>query len=866
MYSIPRTDVIGYSYDSFYGYSNHPVGYSLTTNPLRTKVTPLPTTPTTSISWTRSIVPGLSEGQQAWVHAIAQHPELAVNQISLPAVDVNSLSTDEWLQLLSALQQSKISAHENISKLIDILIFDVSDQLFRIFWHLSQEDKSLFLAHWKSSLSSYPSLYNSRLHLQIQFLESSAERPQIQLAEVAIKTFDGHGSIFPTQKLDGNISSLEPRKLRVLQASIETPFHVFGGAGSVVSCSHTAHQQAGAVDFWGYFPLYERDKCRPDLIDLCPYALVRHLYNGKEVHSTIYQDVKKHTFFVNPDQKESGRLFDIGSTPGRVYQTFANISSIIRSFYLGSSLAVFSATSLGSQRVHVIQAENTLVGSATFELLRSLRDPFEQVGYPIPKKISVIHGLGNLGVNIQNYHGIGAYPTMFFGEKHQVLPSVVLTCDKAVPVSVTYSTDLMSRDPFLSENLSLLPDDQINGKMHPINNGLNPASYDIANPTTMGKWACQDLDQIIEYKASIKHFLVEHGIIACADKPLFVFVGRFSTEKGVMQLPGLVKEILANGGQVVVMGTDSGCMGPIIKLEQMVDDATSPLALRVYKNLHDQTKLLDNVKVGNLIRACADMFLVPSFQESFGLVPLEANMAGAPVICPYASGFKETMKPANMLACDGASGSIQKDATAYCYANPRSGTLASAVISVVFKDYLALSDGDRSKIAKRLRQHTIDTHSWYDPITGTGIINRYTTLYHELCGNKVDCASDIEDPTDVETTLAPTTQSPQVPSLPILTEVKASAQSLGLMRPAIVPKASGRSLARSISPVPHISTPAIPAIPKKALMRTEPITISNYLHTLVQQIFFFIQSLWFNMKMIYKDHVVKHWKAHFAAV
>lgn len=712
----------------------------------------------------------LTAQQRTWIQCFAAHPEVTNSLITLPQINLEDMEKSEWLGLYQILETSKKLASDNIKILIDIFAFDLSDALFRAAWKMpSVVEKITYARTWEKKLSNYPALLSGAyVAWQIQALNKSEVWTRAQITEVAVSTFQQSGflakscqTLVPIQSAAKDPVTLG--KHRILQSSVETPYNSFAGVGSVVDSVIRSHRELDVLDVWGFFPLYERDKTSIIMSTLEPYAVIQHFYEGHLVSSTVYRDPVKKLYFVQPDQSYVGRYFDIGPYKGRVYQSsfkgannqLQKLSSTVfdRSFYLGSSLASFAACSSGSKKIDAVQVDSTFVAGPTFEVLHAMEKAFTSRGYTMPKKVSVLHGpAGYVHVMEPRFMGIGA-----FKQEDVIAPimySAITRSDVVVPVSHQYAKLLLSHDVMISEGICMLADQQL-PKIHPIPNGVRADLFDITNPSVMGSCACDNLDDLMGYKTKLKAKLYEEGIIADPALPLIIYVGRYARDKGVAELPSLVKEALAQGAQVVVMGIEADCMKPIHQLIKMTEDSSSPTSklLRVYTKESDQSRMLCGSKVGLLIRAAADLALCPSYEEPFGLVPIESNILGVPVVLPYSHGFVETMVPANIPDKDGHVHSLETSATAFCYLNPYDTPAAITALQTAFGDYLNLTIAERNKISRHLRENAIKQHNWYDAKTGIGVISRYTDFYQNLLKPMAPTLAAVEQTVQLPTSL-----------------------------------------------------------------------------------------------------------------
>jgi len=118
-------------------------------------------------------------------------------------------------------------------------------------------------------------------------------------------------------------------------------------------------------------------------------------------------------------------------------------------------------------------------------------------------------------------------------------------------------------------------------------------------------------------------------------RPLLVFAGRLVHEKGLQELikalPLLRDEL--PGVRLVVAGTG-----------QQLADQQDRAARYGVADLIDWAGFLDGRELARLY-AAADLVVVPSLYEPFGMVALEAQLAGAPVAVSDTGGLAELVEP-----------------------------------------------------------------------------------------------------------------------------------------------------------------------------------------------------------------------------
>jgi D-inositol-3-phosphate glycosyltransferase len=126
--------------------------------------------------------------------------------------------------------------------------------------------------------------------------------------------------------------------------------------------------------------------------------------------------------------------------------------------------------------------------------------------------------------------------------------------------------------------------------------------------------------------------------LGLTDEKILLFVGRIDPLKGIDKLIRTIP-MLKNQGS--------------IKLVVVGGDENSRAELEGLKKLATDLNIMDSVDFRGLIKqeqlpyfySAADVCVVPSYYESFGLVPLESMACGTPVIATDVGDLKHIIKP-----------------------------------------------------------------------------------------------------------------------------------------------------------------------------------------------------------------------------
>jgi D-inositol-3-phosphate glycosyltransferase len=152
--------------------------------------------------------------------------------------------------------------------------------------------------------------------------------------------------------------------------------------------------------------------------------------------------------------------------------------------------------------------------------------------------------------------------------------------------------------------------------------------------------------------------------LGLSSEKIMLFVGRIDPLKGIGRLIESLPLIKVHDDvRLIVIGGDSGSKDEIEKLQ------TQATAL----GIADKVTLQGIVKQDILpyYYSAADVCVVPSYYESFGLVPLEALACGTPVVATDVGDLKNIIR-------QGDTGYIIRDNTPEAIANAVSLVLESA--------------------------------------------------------------------------------------------------------------------------------------------------------------------------------------------
>jgi len=168
------------------------------------------------------------------------------------------------------------------------------------------------------------------------------------------------------------------------------------------------------------------------------------------------------------------------------------------------------------------------------------------------------------------------------------------------------------------------------GGIEGIVNGMDPTEWHPAKDKFLDvKYTASTVHQ---GKAAAKATLqAEAGLPVNPSAPVFGFIGRLEEQKGVDIMLKAIPDIVAAGGQVVVLGTGKKAFEAAVRKL----DAACPGAKGVVKF---------SAPLAHLITAGADFMLVPSRFEPCGLIQLHAMQYGTVPVVASTGGLVDTVK------------------------------------------------------------------------------------------------------------------------------------------------------------------------------------------------------------------------------
>lgn len=160
-------------------------------------------------------------------------------------------------------------------------------------------------------------------------------------------------------------------------------------------------------------------------------------------------------------------------------------------------------------------------------------------------------------------------------------------------------------------------------------NGIDTQDWDPATDQYLNKH--YSLNNLSGKKATKKDLQKKLGLLIDANAPLLGIVSRFAYQKGLDLLPPIIPALIADGCQIVILGSGDKSLEEAFTLLQK----TYPKALSV--NIGYNEALSHNVMAG------ADIFIMPSRFEPCGLNQLYGLAYGTPPIVSATGGLADSI-------------------------------------------------------------------------------------------------------------------------------------------------------------------------------------------------------------------------------
>lgn len=435
-----------------------------------------------------------------------------------------------------------------------------------------------------------------------------------------------------------------PNQKIVLHAALEGHNAIVGGLGMVVkdlSLNEYEHSSSYSYITYSIIPYYSflKEKYKDD--NIIEVTTINHEVFTENRNTKVFYNDKYKQFLIDPDEQNSDM---VNKQP-----IYTQESSYLTIAYFNSAVASF-ANFLNVSSLHLHAWHS---GLAAPLIKKKYNIERKQKGLKPIKVISHVHMLNQEQGTEQDqflYKNLGLeYKT---NEKLNIMASQIIESDFLIFVSKGLVYDYQNG---LDYGLKKVLDEK-GTYLRSVRNGINYNNYSLFNEELYKEYSLDQNtftnDDFDLNKSRIKEILYKENIISSKDKPLLLYIGRFSEEKGIKSFQIIIDSWLKLGGQVVLAGQayDSNSDSHIIKLQdiyKMNED------VKIYDNImkDQKEKLSDEVEIskGHLLRAAADWAIIPSQIESCGLIAMELLSAGTPIITSWVQGLKDTLNPYGVI-------------------------------------------------------------------------------------------------------------------------------------------------------------------------------------------------------------------------
>ncbi|MBK2356867.1 glycogen/starch synthase [Francisella hispaniensis] len=435
-----------------------------------------------------------------------------------------------------------------------------------------------------------------------------------------------------------------PNQKIVLHAALEGHNAIVGGLGMVVkdlSLNEYEHSSSYSYITYSIIPYYSflKEKYKDD--NIIEVTTINHEVFTENRNTKVFYNDKYKQFLIDPDEQNSDM---VNKQP-----IYTQESSYLTISYFNSAVASF-ANFLNVSSLHLHAWHS---GLAAPLIKKKYNIERKQKGLKPIKVISHVHMLNEEQGTEQDqflYKNLGLeYKT---NEKLNIMASQIIESDFLIFVSKGLVYDYQNG---LDYGLKKVLDEK-GTYLRSVRNGINYNNYSLFNEELYKEYSLDQNtftnDDFDLNKSRIKEILYKENIISSKDKPLLLYIGRFSEEKGIKSFQIIIDSWLKLGGQVVLAGQayDSNSDSHIIKLQdiyKMNED------VKIYDNImkDQKEKLSDEVEIskGHLLRAAADWAIIPSQIESCGLIAMELLSVGTPIITSWVQGLKDTLNPYGVI-------------------------------------------------------------------------------------------------------------------------------------------------------------------------------------------------------------------------
>jgi 1,4-alpha-glucan branching enzyme len=428
---------------------------------------------------------------------------------------------------------------------------------------------------------------------------------------------------------------------------------------------------------------------------------------------------------------------------------------------------------------HGLKERMAYFGSASGEYVVAHRDEFDAVLYndwhgasainqiarrysnqwlcgQFPANVLVIH---NNSYGCQGVYGVEENDILkLFGDDRpglNVMIEALKLSDGAIAVAETFALE-MQGGPIDAGIAPWVREKAHRGEFYGITNGSNP---DLWNPETnlsLKEWKdpqtaepidlsfSSQTENLSAHKKRIREQLFKalqtyypqalkslncHSAEDLINKPLILYVGRYdASQKGLDKFLPMMQAAHAKGGRVIVMGNEetNGATEILNALEERAHELKCAWITRGDQQSSSLKMQMGHEGIpglGALIRAAADLYLVPSSFEPCGLVQTEGWLFGAPAIGTQTGGLADT------IISDRSNPRFNGFTfeRLYDWNSPEQDQLAAEAVSNALDFWVNLNEVEKNEMMARLMTDG-RLLSWNASPVGLSPVDRYLTV------------------------------------------------------------------------------------------------------------------------------------------
>lgn len=538
----------------------------------------------------------------------------------------------------------------------------------------------------------------------------------------------------------------------ILHGALEGPDAIVGGLGAVLK---DLSIEMGRVSprIFTTIPYYLFLKqTLPIKYKIHSLGFMKHLIFGRTTTTEVLWCHENRQLLLNPDY-DIRSLCEVVTGRDKIYES---TQSYLRLVFFNSALARF-ADIVDAEILHLHAWQTSLVAPLIKRIYNHKR---LQNGLKEIKVVATIHMFSEeQGKDSDSIYVDVNLPKSLDGTVN-LAATGILESDILTTVSEGIKTYFYNKgtsyglDEILSKKVNFT---------HGITNGIHYPSFNPFLNQNLGGLLKKPLteESLFSSKRNAKELLFINKLIPYPDRPLMLYIGRFSDEKGVEYLENIAEEWISLGGQMVVMGvlTQDKRSSDIIERLVTFQETIPPFQgnLKIYTDLRkDQLENVSkeiSIPKGKLFRFATDFLCIPSKAEACGLVAMESLCFGTPVFTSWVQGLKDMCFPYGIYHPISKKISDENDFNSVSFQyNPssREDTIEDIKKNLVLAYRIAV--GEEIDLEKKLSAQVrmieeAESFDWHAP---GGAIEKYMTLYKDLMGEFTHVPSLYEYPSQLD--------------------------------------------------------------------------------------------------------------------